>query len=228
MQFQVFSDDFLQKWLNKDDKAEFTSNNDRKLKAGINWLSAIQISSFKRYDGMWLDMKEKCLDCMKTSCQNDYEWIIKNSVVVENEKNIENSSGVFKRIKFLDKETGKIGNGKLKSYYSCKTKCYEKVNIMNATLGKKLRKFSHDLNICLVLCRGKPFDRENVLSDCYSDCMITHSKEIPSLEYFIKKMYEDIIREYKENKFENYDADLLHNYRFKPREFSHDIMKKYL
>jgi hypothetical protein len=235
MQFQFFSDDFLNKWLSQEDKKEYVSMNDRKLKAGVNWLTAMQKSSFQRYDSMWLDMKEKCLDCMKTHCQEDYDWILKNAQILEsnqvviNSENYESHSETgFKKIKFPDKETGKIGYEKYKNFNTCKKKCYEKINIMNVTLGKKLKQFSHDLNICLVLCRGKPFDRENVLSDCYSDCMIKHSKDIPTIEYFIKKMYEQIIMEYKENKFENFDVDLLHNYRFKPREFDADKMKKYL
>ena len=49
MQFQIFSDDFLSKWLSQEDKKEYLSTNDRKLKAGINWLSAMQKSSFNLF-----------------------------------------------------------------------------------------------------------------------------------------------------------------------------------
>ena len=140
MQFQIFSDDFLSKWLSQEDKKEYLSTNDRKLKAGINWLSAMQKSSFKRYDIMWLDMKDKCLECMKTHCQDDYDWILKNSQILENNDETINSKNYqsetnseigFKKIRFSDVETGKIGYEKYKNFHSCKKKCYEKINIMN-------------------------------------------------------------------------------------------------
>lgn len=230
MNFQIFSDEFLGKWLTPDDRAKYSSLNDRKLIAGTNWLKEIAKSSFNRYDLMWGSLKEKCLNCMKDNCQDDYEWIIKNAQIVDKKGiNSEDLSDLpFKRIKFPNKEIGKEGYEKVKSYHSCKKSCYEKVNIMNVTFTKKMKQFSHNFNICIVLCKGKPIDKETMLSDCYSDCMIKSSYEMAKIEYYIKMMHEKLLEEYDNKILTLSREELIHNERFKERELTSDLWRRYI
>lgn len=221
MSLNYFTDDFIQKWLTKKDLEEFQSINDKKLKAGMNWMSHIMESSFKRYDKMWSQMKDSCLNCMELNCKEDYDWILNNCELIKEEDE-------FKKIKFKSKESGKIGMGKIKSYHACKKKCYEKVNLMNATFSRKFNQFSKEFELCFVLCRGHPIVGENYLSDCYSDCFVKASKKLPEIEFSITKLYKQIIDEYNENKLDFPGVDLINNYRFKEREFTEDLWKKYL
>jgi hypothetical protein len=221
MSLQYFTDDFLKKWLYPQDLIEYSSNDDRKIKAGMNWMSTIAKSSFSRYDEMWQELKEQCMGCMNNKCKEDYKWIIDNSEIVS-------TSEEYKTVKFKDKEIGRMGHEKLKNYNDCKKNCYEKVNLMNARLSSKFKEFNKEFSLCFIMCRGKPFHKENLLSDCYSDCFIRFSKKIPEIEFYIKSIFEQIIQEYKEKKYDIPGVDLIHNYRFKRREFNEDIMKKYL
>jgi hypothetical protein len=229
MNFNVFSDEFLKKWLTKEDLIQYTTMNDKKLSAGINWLSAINTSSFKRYDLLWKSLKEGCVNCMNKNCYEDYQWIIENAEKVDNINNINSSDNIgFKRIKFPNKEIGKEGVERVKKYHSCKKKCYEKVNLMNSILARKYSQFTYDFSVCLVLCRGKPIDKDTHLSDCYSDCMIKHSYLLPQIEYYMMMMHEQMMKEYNENILELPKADLLHSYRFREREFTSDMFRKYI
>ena len=124
MIIQYFTDDFLKRWLTPKDLIEYSSINDRKIKAGVNWMSIVAKTSFSTYDLMWRDLKEQCMECMNTKCREDYKWILDNCEVVS-------SLDEYKTVKFKDKEIGKIGYEKLKTYHNCKKTCYEKVNLMN-------------------------------------------------------------------------------------------------
>jgi hypothetical protein len=223
MNFQIFSQEFLNKWLTAHDYENYKSLNDQKLIAGTNWLTYIAKSSFSRYDSMWKELDQNCKECMDDNCMNDYNWIIENA----DPDSIKISKG-FKKIKFPNKEVGKIGLQKVENFHRCKKICYEKVNILNVTFAKKLRKFSQDFNTCITLCRGKPIDKETMLTDCFSDCMIKSSYEMANLEYYIKMVHEKIIKEYKEKIFDLPGTDIFHNERFKERDLTPDILKKYL
>jgi hypothetical protein len=229
MHFNVFSEDFLNKWLYPSDLENYKSLNDKKIKAGINWLSAINTSTFDRYDEIWIKLREKCGECMQKNCIEDYEWIKKNSVEIsDNDSPFHKLNEGYQRIKFLNKDIGKEGFNRIRNYHVCKKNCYEKVNLMNAVLARKFSKFTNDFSVCFVLCRGKPIDRENVLSDCYSDCMIKFSYQLPQIEYYITTIFEDMMKEYENNVIETPKADLLHPYRFREREFTPDLWNKYL
>jgi len=229
MHFNVFSEDFLNKWLTPNDLENYHSLNDKKIKAGMNWLSAINTSSYKRYDIMWDKLKEKCTECMETNCQRDYDWIRNNSELIKDDESpFHKLNEGYKRIKFANKEIGKEGIERVKNYHVCKKKCYEKINLMNSILSRKYSSFSYDFSVCFVLCRGKPIDKENVLSDCYSDCMIKFSYQLPQIEYYITTIFEQMMKEYEKSMFEIPKADMMHPYRFREREFTPDLWNKYL
>jgi hypothetical protein len=229
MHFNVFSDDFLNKWLSPSDLENYISLNDKKIKAGVNWLSAINSSSFKRYDQLWFELKEKCGKCMEKNCMEDYEWINKHAEIIQdNDSPFHKLNEGYKRIKFPNKDIGKEGMERVKNYHMCKKKCHEKINLMNAVLARYYTKFMHDFSVCFVLCRGKPIDKEKVLSDCYSDCMIRFSYQLPQIEYLITNIFEQMMKEYDMNILDTPKADLMHSYRFREREFTQDLWNRYL
>jgi hypothetical protein len=229
MHFNVFSEDFLNKWLTPNDLENYNSLNDKKIKAGMNWLTAINTSSFKRYDAMWEKLKEKCTECMDKNCQEDYDWIRNNSELIKDDESpFHKLNEGYTRIKFANKEIGKEGIERVKNYHVCKKKCYEKINLMNSILSRKYSNFSYDFSVCFVLCRGKPIDKENILSDCYSDCMIKFSYHLPQIEYYITTIFEQMMKEYEKNMLATPKADLMHPYRFREREFTPDLWNKYL
>lgn len=229
MHFNVFSDDFLNKWLSPTDLDNYISVNDKKIKAGVNWISAINSSTFKRYDDLWFNLKEKCKECMDKNCMEDYEWIKNNAIIIdEKDSTFHKLNEGYKKIKFSNKEIGREGFERVKSYHVCKKKCHEKINLMNAILARYYTKFTHDFSVCFVLCRGKPIDKEKVLSDCYSDCMIRFGYQLPQIEYFVTSMYEKMISEYEQNVLDTPKADLMHPYRFKEREFTPDMWNRYI
>jgi hypothetical protein len=233
MNFQIFSDAFLSKWLTKEDLSTFSSNNDLKLKAGMNWLTEINKSAFSRYDEKWKILKEKCIECMNTNCKEDYDWLVSNSHVPNKSKinTIIDDNKVeqaFKIIKFENIKIGKTGYEKIKNYHGCKKKCYEKINLINAIFARRYNAWSKSLNDCLTVCRVMPIERDTMLADCYSDCMIKHSYKVAEIEFYINYVYEKLVKEYDNNLINLPGVDLHHNYRFKEREFTPDLVRKFV
>jgi hypothetical protein len=226
MNFQVFSDEFIKKWLREQDRLELNSLNDRKLKAGINWMEAITKSAFKRYDIIWEKLKHECLKCMEENCVRDYNWILENSIKHDDE--LTKTSTEYKTISFKNAELGKEGHQRVNKYHSCKENCYEKVNLMNQILSNVYTKTAYDFNMCFVYCRAKSIDRDTQLADCYSDCMVKFSYIYASHEYYITYSYDKMMKEYSLKQLDTPKVDLNHIFRIKQREFTPDLWSKYI
>ncbi len=221
MNLQVFKSDFVEKWLTPFDKDYLKCENDKKLKAGINWIEDIHRTSFRRYDDMLNQLKSECKECVKKNCSDDYNWILSNGeIITEEDKSI--------KFRFTDAEIGKKGIEVVNRYKKCKIDCYEKVELFTDVMGRNYSKWNKELNLCFIICRAKPLDKNEYLPNCYTNCMIKNVYALASHEFYLKYVFENLLNEYKKNYFDRSKADVMHSYRVQLRELDEEVIKKYL
>ncbi len=236
MHFKQFTDEFIDKWLTVNDIKELISQKDQKIKAGVNWLSALNIKSYENLDKMYFSLKEKCKECLEKNCKNDYEWIINNSIIfnedLEENQKLEKLQNLkmkgFENIRFKDENTFNEGIEKIKNFHKNKKLCYEKTNLFRAILIRLSNKWNDELNVCLNICKNKPLDKNTELPDCFSTCMVHKSYEIVNNEFYMKYVFNKLKEEYENNNLTLPKIDLLHSYRFEKRELNDFVVSKFL
>ena len=196
--------------------------NKAKIKATINWLEDVHKSFFGRLDGLWDNLSKGCVDCMKKNCEAEYEWIKRNSFEIN-----KNSSREFTEIKFPP-EIGAEGIKALERYKKCKGSCYEKLIVMNSTLGRCLLELNEHMGNCIDSCKISKNSYDFEKSECINKCLIHVGYQLPKIEYYIESAYNSIKKEYDFNIMDLPKTDLAHHYRYTYRSFGKDIAHKYL
>lgn len=236
MHLKQFSEEFLQKWLTGEDNKKYISLKDRKIKAGVNWISSINQKSFKNLDKMYEELNKQCKECLEKNCRDEYNSIINELIIddkdlseSEKEKKLKNLMiHGYEKLQIKNPENQNEIENKILAFHNKKKQCYEKMNLFRAVLIRLSNNWNDELNTCLNICKNKPLDRTTEVPDCYSTCIIQKSYEIVSNEYYLKYIYEKLSEEYKENKITFGNIDLLHSYRFNKREVNDDNKNKYL
>jgi hypothetical protein len=236
MHLKQFSEEFIQKWLNEDDNKKYISLKDKKMKAGINWISAINQKSFTNLDKMYEELNKKCKECLEKNCREDYIFITKELIIdnnnltkIEKEEKLKNLQILgYENLQIKNPEKRKEIENKIISFHNKKKQCYEKINLFRAIMIRLSNNWNDELNVCINICKNKPLDRNTELPDCYSTCIIQKSYEVVSNEYYMKYVYDKLLEEYNQNKIEMGKIDLLHSYRFKKREINDENKFKYV
>jgi hypothetical protein len=236
MHLKQFSEEFIQKWLNAEDNKIYISLKDRKIKAGINWITAINKKSFNNLDKMYEELNKKCKECLEKNCREDFNFISKELIIdnnnltdIEKEEKLKNLQIFgYEKLQINNPEKKEEIDNKIISFHYKKKQCYEKLNLFRAVLIRLSNNWNEEINTCINICKNKPLDRNTELPDCYSTCIIQKSYEVVSNEYYLKYIYEKLSEEYKENKVELGKIDLLHSYRFNKREINEDNKYKYI
>lgn len=236
MHFKQFSDEFINKWLTEQDKVEYKSSKDKKIKAGVNWLTTLNKKSFQSLDKMYLSLNEMTKECLEKKCREDFDWIINHGIkendslseAEKSEKIIHLQQKGFENIRFLSPNIYEEGIQRVKNYHKSKKICYEKLNLFRAIMIRLSNKWNDELNVCLNICKNKPLERNNELPDCFTTCMIEKSYQVISNEYYLKFVYEKLKNEFKNDNYELPEIDLLHSYRLKQRELNDHIVNKFL
>lgn len=232
MHFKQFSDEFIQKWLTPEDQNEYISQKDQKIKAGVNWLTEINKKSYKNLDEMYHMLNTKCKECLEKHCKPDFDWIINNSISLNEKQKEEKIKNLkkqgFEKIQFKTPELYEEGISKIKKFHENKKKCYEKLNLFRAIIIRQANKWEDELNVCFNICKNKPLDKFTEMPDCLSTCMVQKSYEVVNNEYYLKFVFKKLMEEYENDKLTLPKADLLHSYRLRERELDEDIVNKFL
>jgi len=236
MHLKQFSEDFIDKWLTSKDKKEYVSSKDKKLKAGVNWLTAINKKSFSNLDKLYLELNLKCKQCLEKHCKEDFDWIINNTInqnihlneedKIQKLKNLEQKG--YEHIQFINTISYDEGIKRIKSFHKNKKLCYEKINLFRAIMIRLANKWNDELNVCFNICKHKPLDRFTDLPDCFSTCMVQKSYEVVSNEYYLNFVFKKLMEEYESEKLVMPKVDLLHSYRLQERELDDHIINKFL
>ncbi len=236
MHLKQFSDEFIQRWLSPEDKLEFISSKDQKIKAGVNWLTTINKTSFHNIDDMYSKLNIKCKECIEKHCKEDFDWILTNSNISskdldedsKKDKILKLQKQGYERIQFTNPQLFQIGIERIKRFHSNKKLCYEKLNLFRAIIIRQANRWEDELNVSLNICKNKPLDKLTEMPDCFSTCMIQKSYEVVNYEYYLKFVFKKLMGEYQSDKLSLPKVDLLHSYRLKERELDLDIMNKFL
>jgi hypothetical protein len=236
MHLKQFSDEFIQKWLTPQDNKEYISQKDQKIKAGVNWLSAINQKSFKNLDEMYLKLNGKCKECLEKYCKDDFDWIIKNSIMSnenlkaeeKNEKISNLNKQGYEMIQFINPELFEEGIQRIKKFHANKKLCYEKLNLFRAITIRQANKWEDELNVCFNICKNKPLDKFTEMPDCFSTCMVQKSYEVVNNEYYMRFVLKKLLEEHENDKLTLPKVDLLPSYRLRERELNDHIVNKFL
>ncbi len=236
MHLKQFSEEFIQKWLTPEDSKEYVSSKDQKIKAGVNWLTGINKKSYKNLDEMYSKLNIKCKECLEKHCKEDYNWIIRNTIISnENFNDINKENKILKlqkqgyeRIQLKNTQLYEEGIQRIKKFHTNKKLCYEKLNLFRAILIRQANKWEDELNVCLNICKNKPLDKMTEMPDCFSTCMVQKSYEVVNNEYYMKFVFRKLMEEYQNNNLSLPKVDLLHSYRLQERELDEHIINKFL